>query len=115
MLDQFLEDCGGDDHVKGRAVRRDRASFKAWEWRRSAQRIAQFLIAVAGEVRPHAQGAFVRANPWAELNTLGGEETVLKFTIMGDVDVCTLEPRGDVGQQRRVLNVLIDEMMNGGG
>src|SRR5215510_1402020 len=101
MLDQFLEDCGGDDDVEGRAMRRDGASFKSREWRRPAQRIAQLLIAVASEVRPHAQGAFVGANPWAELNTLGGEETALKFTIVGDVDVCPLEPRGDVGQQRR--------------
>src|SRR5262249_14438418 len=54
-LDQFFEDRGGDDHVESGTVRRDPTAFKTRKRRGASERIAQLLIAVAFEVRPHPQ------------------------------------------------------------
>src|SRR5262245_9971303 len=114
-LDQFFEDRSGDDHVESGTVRLDPTAFRIRKRGRASERIAQLLIAVAFEVRPHPQRALVGADPGPELDALRQEETALEFAIVGDIDVCPAEPVGDLRQQRRVPNILIDDVMNGGG
>src|SRR5262249_31121973 len=57
--------------------------------------------------------AFVGADPRSQLHTLRREEAVLELTVVGDVEVRTRKAFDNVGKHWRVLNILVDEMMDG--
>jgi hypothetical protein len=67
------------------------------------------------ELGPHPQRAFVRADPRTKLDALGGEEAPLEFTVVGNVEVGSLETIDRLAERRRIRNILVDNVMHGRG
>src|SRR5262249_417590 len=82
--------------------------------RRTAERVAQLLIAVAAQFWPDAQRALEGADPGAELDTPGGEEAALELAVVRDVIIGAAKTVDDLREGRRARNVFIDDVGYGG-
>ena len=113
-LDQLLEDRRRDDHIGRCPVWGDRSPVEVGKGRSPPQGVAQLLIAMAVQFRPNAQGAFVGADPGTELDARGRRRSFARIQRCARRRSRRLEGLDGLGKGRSILDVFVDEVMDGG-